>query len=117
MDIKVTGPEDYEEQGIKPPRSRNLLPSKKYRESVKRWGEPTELKRRRVIIVPSIKCAARDVTATTTDKGKKITNAIYFGSSVTVSVTLENTTQLDQTKCSLTVAGNRRDFSTVLFLL
>ena len=104
MDIKVTGPEDYEEQGIKPPRSRNLLPSKKYRESVKRWGEPTELKRRRVIIVPSIKCAARDVTATATDKGKKITNAIYLDQ-LSVRVTLENITQLDQTKCSPTVAG------------
>lgn len=72
MNIKISGPEGFEEEGIKPPKTRNLLPSKKYRESVKRWGESTELKRKRVIIVPSIKCAARDVSVTTEDKGKKI---------------------------------------------
>ena len=72
MNLRISGPEGHEEEGIKPPKTRNLLPSKKYRESVKRWGEPTELKRKRVIIVPSIKCAARDVSATTEDKGKKI---------------------------------------------
>lgn len=71
MNIKISGPEGFEEEGIKPPKTRNLLPSKNYRESVKRWGESTELKRKRVIIVPSIKCAARDVSATTEDKGKK----------------------------------------------
>ena len=72
MNIKISGPEGFKEEGIKPPKTRNLLPSKKYRESVKRWGEPTELKRKRVIIVPSIKCPARDVSVTTEDKGKKI---------------------------------------------
>lgn len=75
MSITISAPEDYEEEGIKPPKARNLLPSKKYRESVKRWGEPTELKRRRVVIVPSIKCPARDVTITTKEKGEKIPNA------------------------------------------
>ena len=72
MNITISAPEDYEEEGLKPPKARNLLPSKKYRESVKRWGEPTELKRKRVVIVPSIKCAARDVRATTNWKGEKI---------------------------------------------
>ena len=74
MNLRISGPEGREEEGIKPPKTRNLLPSKKYRESVKRWGEPTDLKRKRVIIVPSIKCAARDVSATTEDKGKKISS-------------------------------------------
>lgn len=72
MNTKVRGPEDYEEQGFKLPKSRNLLPSKKYRESVLRWGEPSELKRRRVIIVPSIECPARDISTTTAGKGKKL---------------------------------------------
>ena len=72
MNKKVPRDEGYEEEEIKLPKTRNLLPSKKYRESVKRWGEPTELKRKRVFIVPSIKCAARDVSATTEDKGKTI---------------------------------------------
>ena len=72
MNLRISGPEGYEGEGIKPPKTRNLLPSKKYRDSVKRWGEQTELKRKRVIIVPSIKCAARDVSATTEDKGKEI---------------------------------------------
>lgn len=71
MNTKVRGPEDYEEQGFKLPKSRNLLPSKKYRESVLRWGEPSELKRRRVINVPSIKCPARDISATTDGKGRR----------------------------------------------
>lgn len=71
MNTKVRGPEDYEEQGFKLPKSRNLLPSKKYRDSVLRWGEPNELKRRRVIIVPSIKCSARDISATTDGKGRR----------------------------------------------
>ena len=70
MNTKVRGPEDYEEQGFKLPKSRNLLPSKKYRESVLRWGEPSQLKRRRVI-VPSIKCPARDISATTDGKGTR----------------------------------------------
>ena len=74
MNVKITGPEDYEEKEIKLPRGRNLLPSKKYRDSVKRWGEPTELKRRRVIIVPTIKCPARDVSATTEGRGEKTDN-------------------------------------------
>lgn len=78
MNINVTGPEDYEEHEIRPPKARNLLPSKKFRDSIKKWGEPTELKRRRVIIVPSIKCAARDVTATAKHKGKGITDAGYL---------------------------------------
>lgn len=72
MNLRISGPEGYEGEGIKRPKTRNLLPSKKYRESVRRWGDPTGLKRKRVIIVPSIKCAARDVSATTEDKGKKI---------------------------------------------
>ena len=72
MNKKIPRHEGYEEEEIKLPKTRDLLPSKKYRESVKRWGEPTELKRKRVIIVPSIKCAARDVSATTEDKGKTI---------------------------------------------
>lgn len=71
MNAKVRGTEDYEEQGFKLPKSRNLLPSKKYRESVLRWGEPSQLKRRRVIIVPSIKCPARDISATTDGKGRR----------------------------------------------
>ena len=78
MNLRISGPEGQEEDGIKPPKTRNLLPSKKYRESVKRWGEPTELKRKRVIIVPSIKCAARDVSATTEGKGKKINIARWL---------------------------------------
>ncbi|XP_020623016.1 EF-hand calcium-binding domain-containing protein 12-like [Orbicella faveolata] len=72
MNLRISEPEGCEGEGIKPPKARNLLPSKKYRESVKRWGEPTELKRKRVIIVPSIKCAARDVSATTEDKDKNV---------------------------------------------
>ena len=74
MNIKLPGPDEYEEKEIKVPRTRNLLPSKTYRESIKRWGEPTELKRRRVIIVPSIKCPARDVSATTASQGRKADN-------------------------------------------
>lgn len=72
MSTKIPRPEGYEEEGIKPPKTRNLLPSKKYRESVKRWGEPTELKRKRVIIVPSLKCPARDVSVSTKDNGESI---------------------------------------------
>ncbi|KAJ7326068.1 hypothetical protein OS493_028326 [Desmophyllum pertusum] len=48
MDIKVTGPEDYEEQGIKPPRSRNLLPSKKYRESCKEMGRTNRAQKKAI---------------------------------------------------------------------
>ena len=76
MNIKITEPEDYEEQGFKSPKTRNLLPSKKYRDSIRRWGEPSELRRRRVIIVPSIKCPARDVSAATDGKGE---NKNYTG--------------------------------------
>lgn len=68
--MRATGSEQYEEHGIRPPKARNLLPSKKFRDNVKRWGESTELSRRRVIIVPSIKCAARDVNVTAEDKEK-----------------------------------------------
>ena len=42
------------------PKVRDLRPSKKYREAVKRWGEPSK-PRKRVVIVTSIKCDARDV--------------------------------------------------------
>ena len=78
MNTKIPRPEGYEEEGIKPPKIRNLLPSKKYRESVKRWGEPRELKRKRVIIVPSLKCAARDVSVSTKDSGKSINIARWL---------------------------------------
>lgn len=44
----------------KMPKQRNLETGKKYRENVKRWGEPT-LNPKRVIIVPSIASEARDV--------------------------------------------------------
>lgn len=73
MNVKIKAPEDYGEKEIKVPRNRNLLPSKKYRDTVKRWGEPTELKRRRLIIVPSIKCPARDVllSAESPDKNRQ----------------------------------------------
>ncbi|KAK2548853.1 EF-hand calcium-binding domain-containing protein 12 [Acropora cervicornis] len=64
MNVQITAPKEFEESSaiIGVPKVRNLLPSKKYRENVKKWGESTEVKRRRVIVVPSIKCAARDVT-------------------------------------------------------
>ena len=74
MNIKLAGSEECEEKEFKLPRTRNLLPSKTYRESIKRWGKPSELSRRRVIIVPSIKCPARDVSATTVSQGKKADN-------------------------------------------
>lgn len=74
MNIKVAGSEECEEKEFKVPKTRNLLPSKTYRESIKRWGEPTELRRRRVIIVPSIKCSSREVSATTVSQGKKANN-------------------------------------------
>ena len=72
MNSKVSGLQEFEENDIKVPRVRSLLPSKKYRDCVKKWGEPTAVKRRRVIIVPSIKCAARDVTVTNESGGKMI---------------------------------------------
>lgn len=64
MNVQITAPKEFEESSaiIGVPRVRNLLPSKKYRENVKKWGESSEVKRRRVIVVSSIKCAARDVT-------------------------------------------------------
>ena len=34
MNLRISGPEGHEEEGIKLPKTRNLLPSKKYRESV-----------------------------------------------------------------------------------
>ena len=74
MNVKIKGPEDYGEKEIKVPRTRNLLLSKKYRDSVKRWGEPTELKRRRLIIVPSIKCSAREVSVSVESPGKELDN-------------------------------------------
>jgi len=49
------------ESGLKEPKQRDLLAGKKYRDTVKKWGEPTNLLRKRVIIVPSIACEARDV--------------------------------------------------------
>lgn len=72
MNVKITAPEEYEESSasIGVPRVRNLLPSKKYRDSVKKWGESTQVKRRRVIVVPSIKCTARDVTVAKEGRGK-----------------------------------------------
>ena len=48
--MKATGSEQYEEHGIKPPKVRNLLPSKKFSDNVRKWGESSELSRRRVII-------------------------------------------------------------------
>ncbi|XP_068714328.1 EF-hand calcium-binding domain-containing protein 12-like [Montipora foliosa] len=75
MNSKVSGLQEFEENDIKVPRVRSLLPSKKYRDSVKKWGEPTAVKRRRVIIVPSIKCAARDVTVTNESGVETLQNA------------------------------------------
>ncbi|KAK3755012.1 hypothetical protein QZH41_011052 [Actinostola sp. cb2023] len=49
------------ESGLKEPKQRDLLAGKKYRDTVKKWGEPTNLLRKRVFIVPSIACEARDV--------------------------------------------------------
>lgn len=74
MNVEITAPKEFEESSaiIGVPRVRNLLPSKKYRENVKKWGESTEVKRRRVIVVPSIKCAARDVTLANEGQGKGI---------------------------------------------
>ena len=42
------------------PKMRDLMPSKKYRDTVARWGEPNR-PRKRVVIVNSINCDARDV--------------------------------------------------------
>lgn len=78
MNVKIKAPEDYGEKEIKVPRNRNLLPSKKYRDTVKRWGEPTELKRRRLIIVPSIKCPARDVFLSAESPGKELDDTAKF---------------------------------------
>ena len=55
--------EEFDENDVgslKVPKVRSLLPARKYRDSVKKWGEPS-IQRRRVHIVPSIKCAARDL--------------------------------------------------------
>lgn len=77
--MKATGSEQYEEHGIKPPKVRNLLPSKKFRDNVRKWGKSSsELSRRRVIIVPSIKCAAREVNVTAEDKGKDMDDTGYL---------------------------------------
>lgn len=78
MNMKATGSEQYEEHGIKPPKVRNLLPSKKFRDNVRKWGESSEMSRRRVIIVPSIKCAAREVNVTAEDKGKDMDDTGYL---------------------------------------
>ena len=71
MNVRISLPEEDEEPRIRHPRTRNLVPSKKYRDTVNRWGEPTELKRKRVIIVPSVKCPASQVTVISGVKGKK----------------------------------------------
>lgn len=42
------------------PKVRDLRPSNKYREAVARWGAPNK-PRKRVVIVNSIECDARDV--------------------------------------------------------
>jgi hypothetical protein len=49
------------------PKQRDLLAGKKYRDTIKKWGEPTNLLRKRVMIVPSIACEARDVYVETSD--------------------------------------------------
>ena len=74
MNVQITAPKEFEESSaiIGVPKVRNLLPSKKYRENVKKWGESSEVKRRRVIVVPSIKCAARDITLANEGQGKRI---------------------------------------------
>ena len=41
-------------------RMRNLAKSKTYRDSVARWGKPTELIRKRVVIAPSLSLATTD---------------------------------------------------------
>lgn len=51
------------------PKQRDLLVGKKFRDSVKKWGEPN-VHRRRLIIVPSIACEARDVAVNQQDKEK-----------------------------------------------
>ncbi|XP_032232294.1 translation initiation factor IF-2 [Nematostella vectensis] len=48
------------EKEFKLPKQRDFLPAKKYRDAVKRWGEPNQMTRKRVIIVPTIQCEERD---------------------------------------------------------
>ena len=61
MNVVVEEPDEDDTGSLKMPTIRSLLPARKYRETVKKWGEPTHLQRRRIFIVPNIKCAARNV--------------------------------------------------------
>ncbi|XP_031563147.1 EF-hand calcium-binding domain-containing protein 12-like [Actinia tenebrosa] len=72
-----------EEQEL--PKQRDLLAGKKYRDSIKKWGEPNNLLRKRVIIVPSIACEARDVDIRTSDTHSKKDSLLLKSDSASVS--------------------------------
>lgn len=72
-----------EEQEL--PKQRDLSAGKKYRESIKKWGEPNNLLRKRVIIVPSIACEARDVDIQTSHDHLKKDSLLLKSDSASVS--------------------------------